>query len=86
MCSSQMPNYISFVIVRFLNAFAVISLFGTSFTYMLEFSGGKYKTLVGIGIEFTWVSGRVATKIFEDFGGALFKEFITGQEPVSTIH
>ena len=58
MCSSQMPNYISFVIVRFLNAFAVISLFGTSFTYMLEFSGGKYKTLVGIGIEFTWVSGK----------------------------
>ena len=29
---------------------------------------------------------RVATKIFEDFGGALNKAFIRGQEPVSIIH
>ena len=29
---------------------------------------------------------RVATKIFEDFGGALCKEFIVGREPVSIIH
>ena len=29
---------------------------------------------------------RVTTKIFEDFGGALCKEFIVGREPVSTIH
>ena len=29
---------------------------------------------------------RVATKIFEGFGEALFKEFIIGREPVSTIH
>ena len=29
---------------------------------------------------------RVATKIFEGFGKALFKEFIIGREPVSTIH
>ena len=28
---------------------------------------------------------RVATKIFEDFGEALCKEFIVGQEPVSTV-
>ena len=48
--------------------------------------GGKYKTLVGIGIEFTWVSGRVATKIFEDFGGALNKAFFSSREPVSIIH
>ena len=30
--------------------------------------------------------GRVATKMFEGFGEALFKEFIKGQEPVSSIH
>ena len=29
---------------------------------------------------------RVAMKIFEDFRGALSKEFIIGQEPVSIIH
>ena len=29
---------------------------------------------------------RVATKIFEDFGGALNKAFIRGQEPVSSVH
>ena len=30
--------------------------------------------------------GRVATKIFEGFGEALFKEFIKGREPVSSVH
>ena len=30
--------------------------------------------------------GRVATKIFEGFGEALFKEFIAGWEPISTVH
>ena len=28
----------------------------------------------------------LATKIFEDFGGMLCKEFIIGREPVSTVH
>ena len=32
------------------------------------------------------VSSRVAMKIFEDFGGALCKEFIIGWEPVSIFH
>ena len=34
----------------------------------------------------TSLEDRVATKIFEGFGEALFKEFIVGQEPVSTVH
>ena len=29
---------------------------------------------------------RVATKILEGFGKALFKEFIMSREPVSTVH
>ena len=29
---------------------------------------------------------RVATKIFEDFGGVLTKAFIIGREPVSIVH
>ena len=32
------------------------------------------------------VQDRVATKIFEGFGDALFKEFIKGWEPVSSIN
>ena len=31
-------------------------------------------------------STRVATKIFEGFGEALFKELLTRQEPVSIVH
>ena len=31
-------------------------------------------------------SSRVATKIFEDFGGALNKAFIIGREPESIAH
>ena len=33
----------------------------------------------------TEIRDRVATKIFEDFGGALCKAFIMGREPVSII-
>ena len=32
------------------------------------------------------VQNRVATKIFEGFGEALFKAFIRGREPVSILH
>ena len=32
------------------------------------------------------ILSRVATKIFEGFGEALFKLFIIGREPVSTVH
>ena len=32
------------------------------------------------------IQDRVATKIFEGFGKALFKEFFKGREPVSSIH
>ena len=32
------------------------------------------------------IQDRVATKILEDFGGALNKAFIRGQEPVSIVH
>ena len=32
------------------------------------------------------MEARVATKIFEEFGGALSRAFIRGREPVSIIH
>ena len=35
-------------------------------------------------VDRTW--NRVATKIFEGYGEALFKEFILGQKPVSIVH
>ena len=34
---------------------------------------------------FSSLSCMVATKIFEGFGEALFKEFIKGREPVSSV-
>ena len=37
-------------------------------------------------IMFRGVGCRVATKIFEDYGGALNKVFIIGREPVSIVH
>ena len=39
-----------------------------------------------INISTNNVQSRVATKIFEGFGEALFKEFIVGREPISTVH
>ena len=44
------------------------------------------KQLLQMVHEHLVMSGRVAMKIFEDFGGALCKEFIVGQEPVSIVH
>ena len=35
----------------------VIAIFETYFTYMLEFVGGAYSTVIGIGVEFIWVAG-----------------------------
>ena len=35
---------------------------------------------------FMAIKDRVAMKIFEDFGGALYKEFITIWKPVSTVY
>ena len=46
--------------------------------YVQNFSGEHHNQ--------TFSCCRVATKIFEDFGGALNKAFIRGQEPVSSVH
>ena len=35
---------------------------------------------------YSYISTRVATKIFKGFGEAIFKEFIIGREPASTGH
>ena len=37
-------------------------------------------------LELVLILIRVATKIFEGFGKALFKEFIMSREPVSIVH
>ena len=55
--TALMPNYHTFIIARVFNAFIVIAIFETFFTYMLEFAGGKYNTIIGIGVEFIWVAG-----------------------------
>lgn len=55
--TSLMPNYQTFMVARVFNAFIVIAIFETFFTYLLEFVGGKYNTIIGIGCEFIWVAG-----------------------------
>eukprot|EP00092_Neocalanus_flemingeri_P018838 GFUD01020396.1.p1 GENE.GFUD01020396.1~~GFUD01020396.1.p1 ORF type:complete len:549 (+),score=92.66 GFUD01020396.1:57-1703(+) len=55
--TSQMPTFETFIFGRLLNAFAVIGIFETYFTYMLEFVGGKWSTIIGGGVEYIWVTG-----------------------------
>ena len=55
--TSQMPNYVTFIICRVLNAFLVIAIFESFFTYMLEFVGGVWSTVIGLGSMFVWVTG-----------------------------
>lgn len=55
--TSQMPTYETFIFGRLLNAFGVIGIFECYFTYMLEFVGGKWNTIIGGGVEYIWVSG-----------------------------
>ena len=55
--TSVMPNFETFVIGRVLNACLAIAVFETYFTYMLEFVGGQWTTIVGIGAQYIWVLG-----------------------------
>ena len=55
--TAVMPSYASFIAARVLNAFIVIAIYETAFTYLLELVGGPYSTVVGVGAEFIWVAG-----------------------------
>ena len=46
----------------------------------------KKENLVVMARDGQQLLGRVATKIFEGFGEALFMEFIKGREPASSVH
>ena len=62
-----MPTFETFIIARVVNAFVVIALFETYFTYLLEFVGGKYKAIIGIGVEFIWVTGLLTLALLGMF-------------------
>ena len=55
--TAVMPSYASFMAARVLNAFIVIAIYETAFTYLLELVGGPASTVVGVGAEFIWVAG-----------------------------
>ena len=55
--TSLMPTYPTFIIGRILNAFVMIAIFECYFTYLLEFAGGRWGTVVGVGVEYIWVAG-----------------------------
>ena len=44
--TAVMPSYASFMAARVLNAFIVIAIYETAFTYLLELVGGPYSTVV----------------------------------------
>ena len=46
----------------------------------------RFSSTAPINMDNILMRNRVATKIFEGFGEALFKELIIGLEPGSTIH
>jgi len=55
--TSLMPTFMSFSAGRILNAFFVIGIFEVQFTYCIELVGGKWSTIIGMGMEYSWVAG-----------------------------
>ena len=55
--TSIMPTFQWFIFGRFLNAFVAIGIFETQFTFAVELVGGKWTTIIGIGIGYFWVVG-----------------------------
>ena len=55
--SSQMPTYETYLMARVVNGSVVTAIFETYFTYVLEFVGGRWSAVMGLGVEFTWVLG-----------------------------
>ena len=55
--ASQMPTYETYLLARVVNGSVVTSIFETYFTYVLEFVGGRWSAVMGLGVEFTWVAG-----------------------------
>ena len=55
--SSFMPNVESFITVRFLQGMTNIGIFAVAFVWCMEVVGGKWQTIIGIGLEGPWVVG-----------------------------
>lgn len=55
--ASQMPTYETYLLARVVNGSVVTAIFETYFTYVLEFVGGRWSAVMGLGVEFTWVLG-----------------------------
>jgi len=63
--TSYMPSFEWFIAGRMLNAFFVIGIFETTFTFLLEFVGGnKWSTIVGMGFEYFWVLGWLTLAVW----------------------
>jgi len=55
--TSLMPTFTLFAVMRVINAFFLIGIFEVNFTFVFEFAGGKWSTIVGMGMEYSWVAG-----------------------------
>ena len=60
--ASQMPTYETFLLARVINGSVVTAIFETYFTYVLEFVGGEWSAVMGLGVEFTWVLGLLVLR------------------------
>ena len=56
-CDNILPILLQILNFTQSKCLQVIAIFETYFTYMLEFVGGAYSTVIGIGVEFIWVAG-----------------------------
>jgi len=65
--TSLMPSFMSFAAGRVVNAFFVIGIFEVHFTYCIELVGGKWSTILGMGMEFFWVAGWLTLAVIAYF-------------------
>eukprot|EP00096_Caligus_rogercresseyi_P015871 TRINITY_DN8354_c0_g1_i1.p1 TRINITY_DN8354_c0_g1~~TRINITY_DN8354_c0_g1_i1.p1 ORF type:complete len:549 (-),score=48.76 TRINITY_DN8354_c0_g1_i1:34-1680(-) len=58
-----------FLFLRFMHGFSTIGVFAVCFVWCLELVGGKWTTLVGMGLEFPWVVGWLLLGLFAHLKG-----------------
>lgn len=56
--AATMPTYISFVITWFFTGVAAIGVYTVCFVWAMESVSGRWKTFVGMGMNFAWPIGR----------------------------
>jgi len=56
---SFVPNYPAFIVVWILVGIAAVANFTVAFVWVMELASGKWKILLGMGMQFTWPVSRM---------------------------